>query len=340
MAFTSISLASSMNVPLSLMLSLQYFQLPTSTSPFSTMSDFDKNCARKSHSRQTTLLGWKRGADVVGTDESKKSKRDSSTSDRLSIESGSRNSLWENKSLPNGPMILLRNTVGGIKASERQSTKSEFSSLPDWNDNVTFQIFGKECRMRRRVCQYSSGGNVSYSYSGLKNISAPNFPGVVYRIKCQVEDLMMNHLLDAAANHSNSMHMHVSPEFMDEIKAVKESRDAPIGSRREIFNYCLLNHYRNGEEYMSYHTDDESSLHANFPIASVSFGSTRNFDIRPRNKDEAGKKSRLDRIPLGDGDLLVMFPPMQEYYEHGIPVEKRVVGDRINLTFRRVRKVK
>jgi alkylated DNA repair dioxygenase AlkB len=148
---------------------------------------------------------------------------------------------------------------------------------------------------------------------------------------------MIDHLLDEAANRLSNMHLNVPPEFMIELKAIKGSRDGPIGRRREIFNYCLLNHYRDGEEYMSYHTDDESSLHPYFPIASVSFGSTRSFDIRPRKKEDAGKKSRVDRIPLGDGDLLVMFPPMQDYYEHGIPVEKRALGDRINLTFRRVK---
>ena len=158
---------------------------------------------------------------------------------------------------------------------------------------------------------------------------------------------MESNLLNDDSEHDDLI---VPLEFMAELKAIKKSRDDEPDSinndnnsinnknRREIFNYCLLNHYRNGEEYMSYHTDDESTLHPQYPIASVSLGSTRNFDIRSRTKDASGKKGRLDRIPLGDGDLLLMFPPMQKYYEHGIPVEKRVMEDRINLTFRCVKK--
>ena len=101
---------------------------------------------------------------------------------------------------------------------------------------------------------------------------------------------------------------------------------------------------------MSYHSDDESSLCPYSPIASVSFGVTRSFDIRHKKKlltkdnSSSGsssnkndkKRSRIARIPLGDGDVLLMFPPMQEHYEHSIPVEKRVIGERINLTFRRL----
>mmetsp|Transcript_22113 Transcript_22113/g.39441 ORF Transcript_22113/g.39441 Transcript_22113/m.39441 type:complete len:101 (+) Transcript_22113:182-484(+) len=90
------------------------------------------------------------------------------------------------------------------------------------------------------------------------------------------------------------------------------------------------------KEYMGYHSDDEASLDMQTPIASVSLGITRQFDIRPRKKQNSDKRSRVARIPLGDGDLLLMFHPMQSHFEHSVPVEKRVTGERINLTFRRV----
>ena len=325
---------------------LTNFQLLPTAAPFCIMSSLNKK-----GTRQVTFLGWKRDTTSENDNVASQSKRSRQEDEPIgkngNNKSNNNNHIqkWENKSLPNGPMLLLRGTIGGIKLSQRLHTKNELSSLPDWNDHVTFQIFGKECRMRRRICQYSSGGTISYSYSGLQNVSAPDFPSVVYRIKCQVEDLLLEHFL--LNNDSEHDDLIVPLEFMAELKAIKKSRDEEHDSinsnsnnknRREIFNYCLLNHYRNGEEYMSYHTDDESTLHPQYPIASVSLGSTRNFDIRSRTKDANGKKGRLDRIPLGDGDLLLMFPPMQEYYEHGIPVEKRVVEDRINLTFRCVKK--
>ncbi|KAL3802830.1 hypothetical protein HJC23_007607 [Cyclotella cryptica] len=292
--------------------------------------------------RQATLPGlWKREQES-----NEKSKRKTSrTYDAVSYHKCDDNNgvlFWENKSLVNGPMLLLRGAVGGSTSTQRKNTKEALSSLPDWDDSVTFNIYGKECCMRRRICQYSSSGDISYSYSGLKNVVAPQFPMLVYEIKCQVEDLMLNYFLDnlEPSLSTGIKHFAVPPEFMALLRAIRESRNDPTsGERSEIFNYCLLNHYRNGEEYMSYHTDDESSLHPHCPIASVSLGSTRNFDIRQRKKGETStKRCRLDRIPLGDGDLLLMFHPMQENYEHCIPVEKRVVGDRINLTFRRVNK--
>ena len=253
---------------------------------------------------------------------------------------------WENNiSLPNGPMLILRSYIGGKKSSERKSTRVALASLPDWNENVTFRIFGKECCMRRRICQYSSGGKLSYSYSGLRNIVAPDFPAVLYTIKCQVEKLVCDHILEyytkGGENTKLGKNLTIPSAFIELLESMKNNGT----QTNEIFNYCLLNHYRNGEEYMSYHTDDETSLDPCAPIASISLGVTRNFDIRLRKSSNIStgsdckgteKRSRQARIPLGDGDLLLMFPPMQSHYEHAVPVEKRVAGERINLTFRRI----
>lgn len=57
---------------------------------------------------------------------------------------------WEDISLPNGPMLLLKGGgIGGRKSHERLLTRKTISSLPDWNENVTFKMFGKVCQMRR-----------------------------------------------------------------------------------------------------------------------------------------------------------------------------------------------
>lgn len=226
-------------------------------------------------------------------------------------------------------MLLLRSSIGGRKASERRSAKEELKTLPDWDDNVTFTIYGQQCRMRRRICQFSTRGELTYSYSGLKNVVAPEFPQILLRIKRQVEDKVLELINDGAAIPKN---MTISPKFAELAKAVSND----VTGESEIFNYCLCNHYRSGDEYMGYHADDETSLDVDVPIASVSLGITRSFDIRPRVKGSDGKRSRVARVALGDGDLLLLFSPMQDHYEHGIPVEKRIAGERINLTFRRI----
>jgi hypothetical protein len=40
---------------------------------------------------------------------------------------------------------------------------------------------------------------------------------------------------------------------------------------------------------------------------------------------------------LADGDLLVMEAPTQQHWLHALPERRRVTGERINLTFRRIR---
>lgn len=297
---------------------------------------------------QSTLSGlWKsKGNNLEGSSIAKKRSRDTSPDapspspnvpPALRIHDGSNNTpRWENNiSLPNGPMLLLRGCVGGKKSSKRRATREALSNLNEWNDNVTFKIYGKECKMRRRICQFSTDGKISYSYSGLKDVVAPDFPQLLHEIKCQVESLICDHILELSEKEEGMpKNLAIPPGFVELIKSIKTGKDD--GSKREIYNYCLLNHYRNGEEYMGYHSDSEASLDPHTPIASVSLGITRNFDIRPRKKDSEGKRSRVARLPLGDGDLLLMFYPMQRCYEHGIPVEKKLTGERINLTFRRI----
>lgn len=95
------------------------------------------------------------------------------------------------------------------------------------------------------------------------------------------------------------------------------------------FNAVLVNFYRDGNDAMGWHRDNEPEMDTRL-IASISFGATRNFRLRHR---EDGTK--LD-VPLASGDLLIM-EDMQHHWEHSIPRSKRVTEGRINLTFRRIR---
>ena len=279
--------------------------------------------------KQSTLVGmWgkkkSKGSDDLGVDTASNYKKQHNT----------RPLHWENVSLPNGPMLLLHKHIGGNTSLERREIKDALSSLQNWNDNVTFQIFGKECKMRRRIAQFSTDGKIEYSYSGLKNVAAPSFPDALYKLKCEVESLIIDYIFEITNDgNNNTKNLSIPSEFVELAKSIKNRKG---DEKEEIYNYCLLNHYRNGEEYMGYHADDEASMQQSIPIASVSLGITRNFDIRPRKKDSDGKRGRVARLSLKDGDLLLMFEPMQQHYEHSIPVEKKVVGDRINLTFRRI----
>tara|TARA_Y100001968_G_scaffold256347_1_gene242674 strand:+ start:617 stop:1201 length:585 start_codon:yes stop_codon:yes gene_type:complete len=97
------------------------------------------------------------------------------------------------------------------------------------------------------------------------------------------------------------------------------------------FNGCLLNLYRSGSDSMGWHSDNEPELDSTKSIASLSLGSSRDFFIR--NKETFDKQN----LSLGNGDLLIMYPDCQLYWEHSLPKRRKVLDSRINLTFRRYR---
>jgi alkylated DNA repair dioxygenase AlkB len=96
------------------------------------------------------------------------------------------------------------------------------------------------------------------------------------------------------------------------------------------FNSVLLNLYRNGKDYVSWHSDDEPELDRNPIIASVSFGETRRFQLRHKLNED------LDtvEVALNHGGLLIMKGSTQHFWKHQVPKTSKLLKERINLTFR------
>jgi alkylated DNA repair dioxygenase AlkB len=101
------------------------------------------------------------------------------------------------------------------------------------------------------------------------------------------------------------------------------------------FNSVLLNRYRNGDDAMGWHADDEAALQSGAPIASLSLGASRSLRFRPTPGGAAVGQPTL-ALDLADGDLLVMDPPTQRNWQHALPRRRRAACERINLTFRTV----
>ena len=97
------------------------------------------------------------------------------------------------------------------------------------------------------------------------------------------------------------------------------------------FNGVLLNRYRTGKDSMGWHSDDEREFGPNPVIASVSFGGTRNFQLRHKRR-----KEQKASVELTHGSLLIMRGPTQENWQHQIPKTAKPVQERLNLTFRRL----
>ncbi len=96
------------------------------------------------------------------------------------------------------------------------------------------------------------------------------------------------------------------------------------------FNSVLCNAYRDGQDSMGWHADDEPELGPLPLIASLNFGATRRFRIRPK-----GGGASVG-VELQSGSLLLMSGRSQADYQHAVPKTRRPVGPRINLTFRKV----
>lgn len=96
------------------------------------------------------------------------------------------------------------------------------------------------------------------------------------------------------------------------------------------FNSVLVNYYRDGNDHMSYHSDDEKELGPNPVIASLSFGETRSFQLK--HKFDLNKKTFT--LPITDGSLVVMKGELQHFWVHKIAKTAKKIGPRVNLTFR------
>jgi len=109
-----------------------------------------------------------------------------------------------------------------------------------------------------------------------------------------------------------------------------KARVEPLAGLR--FNTVLLNYYRDGNDSVAWHSDDEYELGKNPVIASVSFGQARRFDLREK-QDHQHKYS----IDLENGSLLLMKGDLQHLWEHCIAKSARPMKERVNLTFRVIR---
>ena len=97
------------------------------------------------------------------------------------------------------------------------------------------------------------------------------------------------------------------------------------------FNSVLANLYRDGRDAMGWHSDAEPELGARPVIASISLGAARRFALRHRQQPE-----RRLSLELPHGSLLVMAGDTQRFYRHCLPRTAKPLGERINLTFRRI----
>lgn len=110
------------------------------------------------------------------------------------------------------------------------------------------------------------------------------------------------------------------------LRRIKERLETATAA---TYNSCLANLYRDGQDSIGYHSDDEPELGPRPVIASISLGGRRRFHLKHQR---SGRRWTLE---LGAGDLLIMSGESQSDYRHAVPKTTRKIEPRLNLTFRR-----
>ena len=132
------------------------------------------------------------------------------------------------------------------------------------------------------------------------------------------------------ADHSNTSYTYSGicmqafkfPQWMAELAdSVAEQTNYP-------FNRALVNYYRNGNDSVDWHADDEPELGEDPIIASISLGVERVFQLRHNLTGE------IVSLPLPHGSLLLMGSRIQHFYQHRLAKVKNLQHERVNFTFR------
>jgi alkylated DNA repair dioxygenase AlkB len=117
-----------------------------------------------------------------------------------------------------------------------------------------------------------------------------------------------------------------SRPWTPELAEVRDALERLAGVR---FRYVLLNRYRDGADSVAWHNDRDVAGIDRPAIGSLTLGATRAFDVR--RKDD---RARVVSVDLDHGDLVLMRGAAQVDFEHRVAKDRRVSGERVNLTFR------
>lgn len=100
---------------------------------------------------------------------------------------------------------------------------------------------------------------------------------------------------------------------------------------KEPYNCILINYYRDGNDYIAYHKDDEKDL-LNEYIPCLSIGGKRIFSL----KDKYTKhEEKIDKYVFNN-DLVIINKEINKNYYHSI-LKSKINDLRISLTFRYIK---
>lgn len=138
--------------------------------------------------------------------------------------------------------------------------------------------------------------------------------------------------------------LHFSPAVLRIRKQVEELVQHPV-------NHVLIQLYRDGQDYISEHSDKTLDIVRGSSIVNISFGAQRTMRLRTKRSaradDEASSARQTQRVPMPHNSVFVLGPQTNMRWLHGINADKRPPeersdpekdfgGMRISLTFRHI----
>ena len=135
---------------------------------------------------------------------------------------------------------------------------------------------------------------------------------------------------DPGAKYNYSKINNIPLSWTDTLLAIKKDIEKKLSVK---VNSLLINYYRNNEDHVSWHADDEKELGKSPIIASLSLGAVRKFQVKHNTDPEVD----IISINAESGSLMIMKDGVQNYWKHRIAKSKILSKERINLTFRQIK---
>ena len=146
-----------------------------------------------------------------------------------------------------------------------------------------------------------------------------NIPWKTYNYEVHGKEVTSPRLMHIVHQDKNNLE-----DDLPELAKIKNRVEKITGV---VFDYSVLNYYRDGTDYIGFHPDRE--VKSGHVVVSVTIGATRRLVLKHKYRNNV----RHVFLP-GHGDVLVLNEPaIKTMYKHSVP-KMANVGPRINITFR------
>lgn len=153
------------------------------------------------------------------------------------------------------------------------------------------------------------------------NVTVYNKTGPIPRLQCFISE----NNIEYGYSHSKLI---VEP-WPDVLLAMRKRLERHLN---QPLNSLLVNYYRDGNDTMGWHSDDEAELGHQPTIVCISLGAERVLKLKHK------ASNKITDLKLRSGSCLIMSGNSQRDYQHAITKQTTLAHPRISLTFRLIKR--